>query len=150
MNRGGTINALIDNSWFVDGYGYGAGLNFQTVVIILCAETGEPLPTEIISTILNNHFLNGIVTLNGPVHITIDNCTFKNNYSHLSGGIQLFNSNITFMGDVTFANYSGFSAGAIYMSGSYLRFTSSLNLTFIGKSANFVGGEITVKESFNL
>ncbi len=81
--------------------------------------------------------------------MTIDNCTFKNNYAYLSGGIQLFNANITFMGDVIFANNSGFSAGAIYMSGSYLRFTDSLNLTFIGNSADFVGGAITVKESFN-
>ncbi len=40
------INASIADSWFVDGYEYDAGLNFQTVVI--CVETEEPLTTEII------------------------------------------------------------------------------------------------------
>ncbi len=148
MNEG-ILNALFEDCRFVDGFNLKSELILQDRVIVARANTPHSSIVLRNSIIMNNHFLTGILVTLGPIHMTIDNCTIKDNSAIVSGGLLAVNSNVTLMGDTIFENNTGSTGAAIYLLGSYLILTQDLNLAFINNKAELTGGAIFVTDASN-
>ena len=146
---GGLINVLIDDCQFKNGFNSDSTLLFRDRVILAYAITSQNIPQIVLrnSLIIGNNFLTGIIVVLGSIHMTIDNCTIKDNSAITSGGLLAFYSNITLKNDIIFENNTGSAGGAMYLFESQLTFTENLNLVFLNNKAKSTGGAIFVTEA---
>ena len=85
------------------------------------------------------------VYLKGPMNVTVDSCSFNDNYVLISS-MKVDNVKLNFVRNSTFFNNSGSNGGAIYMSRSIIGLQSGTHVSFVKNMATQVGGAISVWE----
>ena len=93
----------------------------------------------------NNHVINSApLSVEGPVNMTVDNCSFLGN-SGIST-ILLHLVNVLFVGENMFSENSGSTGGALYLATTTMHLDNGTSITFENNTAGNVGGAIYVKE----
>lgn len=94
---------------------------------------------------LDNHVTNSApLSVEGPVNMTVENCSFMSNSGISTIFLQLVN--VLFVGENIFFGNFGSAGGALHLTTATMHLDNSTSLTFENNTASNVGGAIYVEE----